>query len=218
MTVFQQEPEALHIPDWVRDLASFRRWAKSDEFPSRGWYAHLNGQLWVDLSMERAAHNKLKSKFVAVLTPLVEQAGSGHCFGDRMLLTNVAAGLSTEPDGMFVSYSALQDGRARLRRGGNGLEVEGSPDMVLEVVSPTSVEKDTQVLRELNWRAGVREYWLADPRGDDLAFDILKYGARGYSAVRKSGAWLKSSVFARSFRLTCRDDALGIPIYDLAVK
>jgi Uma2 family endonuclease len=218
MTVIQQEPEALHIPDWVRDLASFRKWAKSDEFPSRGWYGHLDGQLWVDLSKERAAHNKLKSKFVAVLTPLVEGTRSGHYFGERMLLTNVGAGLSTEPDGMFVSYSALHAGRARLRKGGHGIEIEGAPDIVLEVISPTSIEKDTRVLRDLYWRAGVREYWLADPRGDEPTLDILKHGAKGYAAARKSGGWVKSSVFGKSFRLTCRDDALGIPIYDLAAK
>jgi len=37
--------------------------------------------------METAAHNKLKSKFVVVLTPLVEEARSGDYYGDRMLLT-----------------------------------------------------------------------------------------------------------------------------------
>jgi hypothetical protein len=93
MTVIQQEQEALLlIPDWVRDLESFRQWAKSDEFPTRGWYAHLDGQLWVDPSMERAAHNRLKTKFSTVLAPLVEEARSGYFFGDRMLLTNEGPG------------------------------------------------------------------------------------------------------------------------------
>jgi hypothetical protein len=85
MTVIQQEHEAVRIPDWVCDLSSFRRWATSDAFPSRGWYAHLDGQLWVDPSMERAAHNLLKSEFVVVLTPLVRDARAGNYFGDRMV-------------------------------------------------------------------------------------------------------------------------------------
>ena len=125
--------------------------------------SHLNGQLWVDLSMETAAHNKLKSKFVAVLVPLVEEARTGEYFGDRMLLTILQAGLSTEPDGMFVSFAAQKQARAQLKQGDRSLEVTGSPEMVLEVVSQTSVQKDTVVLRELYWRAGIQEYWLVDP-------------------------------------------------------
>lgn len=57
--VIQQEQEAIEIPDWVRDLNSFRKWAKSDDFPQRGWYAHLNGKIWVDLSMEKLALRRL---------------------------------------------------------------------------------------------------------------------------------------------------------------
>jgi Uma2 family endonuclease len=214
----QQKQETLVIPDWVQDLESFRRWAKSDEYPSRGWHAHLNGQLWVDPSMEKAAHNKLKTKFAAVLTLLVEEGRAGDYFGDRMLLTNVAAELSTEPDGMFVSFASLKDGRATLDEGDDSLEVQGSPDMVLEVVSPTSVQKDTVILRDLYWRAGVREYWVADPRGKTLAFDILKQGPKGYAAVRKQAGWLKSELFAKSFRLSRRNDEAGMSIFKLEVR
>src|SRR5262249_7164574 len=85
--VIQQEQEAVRIPVWVSDLPSFRRWAKSDEFPQHGWYAYLNGELWVDPSMERLRHNRLKNKFAVVLTPLAErQPGLGLFLGDRMLL------------------------------------------------------------------------------------------------------------------------------------
>jgi Uma2 family endonuclease len=218
MTVIQQEKEALHIPDWVRDLESFRRWAKSEQYPSRGWYAHLNGQLWVDLSMERAAHNQLRTKFAVVLTLLTEEAATGRYFADRMLLTNADAGLSTEPDGTFVSFAALREGRATLENGDDSVEVVGSPEMVLEVISPTSVEKDTIVLRDLYWRAGIREYWLADPRGDEPAFEILKRGPKGFVPARKMACWIKSSVFGKSFRLTRREDHLGMSIFDLTVR
>ncbi|MFQ5929788.1 MAG: hypothetical protein ACE5MK_08810, partial [Acidobacteriota bacterium] len=48
---------------------------------------------------------------------------------------NVEADLSTEPDGLFVSFEAIQSGRVRLVEGaGEGyIELEGSPEMVLEV-------------------------------------------------------------------------------------
>src|SRR4051794_27430104 len=97
--LLQQEQRAVRIPDEVRDLASFRRWAKSDDFPEGGWYAYLNGNLWVDLSMERLAHNQVKGEVARVLSNLVIETKAGRYLHDRMLLSNVEAGLSTEPDG-----------------------------------------------------------------------------------------------------------------------
>ena len=90
--------------------------------------------------------------------------------------------------------------------------------MVLEVVSPTSRQKDTVVLRDLYWRAGVAEYWLVEPRRDDLAFDVLRHGPKGYLATRKQGGWLKSNVFGKSFRVTRDTDPRGDPVYTLAVR
>ena len=81
-----------------------------------------------------------------------------------------------------------------MAEGEDSLEAEGSPDMVLEVVSATSRRKDTVVLRELDWRAGVKEYWLAEPRRDDVTFDILRHAPKGYVATRKPGGWIKSTV------------------------
>ena len=212
------EVKEITVPAWVTDLSSFRRWAKSEDFPDRGWYAHLGGELWMDPAMERLGHNQAKGEIALVLGTLVKQTQAGRFISDRMLLTNLEAELSTEPDGMFLSYDALRTGRVRLEEGEDSLEVEGSPDMVLEVVSPTSRQKDTVKLRELYWRAGIKEYWLADPGPDDLSFDILKRGPKGYAATRKTAGWVKSAVFGKSFRLTRQPDALGYPAYTLAVR
>jgi hypothetical protein len=35
-TVIFDESAVLTIPAWVNDLASFRRWAETDEFPQEG--------------------------------------------------------------------------------------------------------------------------------------------------------------------------------------
>lgn len=94
--------------------------------------------------------------------------------------------------------------------------------MVLEVISPTSRHKDTVVLRDLYWRAGISEYWLADPGdrdGDELTLEILRHGAKGYVSVRRqAGGWLKSPLFGKSFRLTRHADELGLMAYALGVR
>ena len=216
--VIQHEQKAVRIPAWVSDLASFRRWAKSDDFPEHGWYAHLNGEIWVDPSMEKLAHNKIKTEVARVLATLAKDAGNGQFLSDRMLLTNRSAELSSEPDGMFVTYEAIRSGRCRLEQGDDSLEVEGSPELVLEVVSPSSRQKDTVVLRDLYWRAGVDEYWLVNATARALSFDVLRHGARGYTAARKQDGWVKSGLFGRSFRLTRQSDPLGEYVYLLTVR
>lgn len=191
----------VRIPGWVTNLTSFRRWARSPAFPDHGWIAHLGGELWVDLSMERAAHNQGKGAINATLTLLANQADLGNYFSDRMLLTNEEAGLSTEPDGMFVSHVSVANGAAILAEGDETLEVQGTPDMVLEVISDSSVEKDLDVLFELYWRAGISEYWIADVRGETPQFTIYRRGSTKYIAATKRGGWQRSQVFAKAFRL-----------------
>jgi len=128
--VIQQDSQNVRIPPWVLDHKSFRRWAVSDAFPDRGHYAFLNGEVWVDTSMERFAHNQLKTRLTAALTQLTAAADSGYFLNDRMMLTNDQAGLSTEPDGMFVSHQTIDSAKARLESGADSLEVIGTPDMV----------------------------------------------------------------------------------------
>lgn len=213
--VAQEQDEAVQIPEWVRDLSAFRRWAKSEDFPQQGQYAFLDGRIWADPSMEREGHNQVKTEITGVLHSLIKGLRIGRFYADGMGLVNVSAGLATEPDGMFVSYAALREERVRLARRENSLEVVGSPDMVLEVVSPTSVQKDTVLLRDLYWQAGIPEYWLIDPRRDDLVFDILRRGSKGYLPMRKSAGWMKSSVFGKSFRLNRENDVMGLASYSL---
>jgi Uma2 family endonuclease len=206
------------IPDWVVDLDSFRRWSRSDDFPESGWFSYLAGEVWADPSMETAGHNQAKWEVSLVLGGLVKAQTLGLFFPDRMRLVNVEADLSTEPDAMFISNKTLDAGTAQLEHGEVTLEVTGSPDMVLEVVSPSSVEKDTVILRQLYWNAGVREYWLVDPRGLELHFDILRRAEKGYVATRRHQGWLKSTVFGKSFRLTKQTDARGNPVFTLEAR
>jgi Uma2 family endonuclease len=213
----------VRIPSWaMSDLGSFCRWACSEDFPQRGQYSFLRGEIWADLSMEEFySHNQVKEVINRVLGGLVEGANSGRYLPDRMLLRHTAADLSTEPDGMFVSYDSLRNGQVRLLEGTSApgyYQVEGTPEMVLEIVSATSEQKDTVELRDLYWQAGIPEYWLVDARGTSPRFQILHRGAKRYAATRAHAGWTASAVFARAFRLTRQPDPLGHPRYVLSVQ
>jgi Uma2 family endonuclease len=210
----------VEIPDYVRDHESFRRWARSSECPEHLRVAFYDGDLWVDPDKEQLyVHNQVKYIVGVALAPLVESRGIYITEG--MLLSNVEAKFSTIPDGYFVSDDAFRQGRVRELPGKRGgfVELEGTPEMILEVVSDSSETKDLVDFPEKYWKAGVPEYWTIDVRTEDIVFHIWRRGPKGYVQARRlPGRWLKSEVFGRSFRLTQSQSARGRPTYTLEVK
>jgi Uma2 family endonuclease len=207
----------VDIPLWVIDLDSFRAWMDRVDFPDQGRIEYIKGRVWIDMSKEQIfTHVLVKTRISAVLSQLVQEDRMGLFLGDGVLLSNVDADIAVKPDAVFVSHAARQD-RVRLREGTKSgyVEMEGSPDMVLEVVSDSSVDKDTQQLRRDYWEAGICEYWLVDARKEPLVFDILRHTPKGYRTTPKKDGWMKSAVFGKSFRLTCRTSEYGDPEYTL---
>jgi Uma2 family endonuclease len=211
----------VRVPPAVVDLASFRAWAYSDDFPEPGRIDFLDGEIWVDLSMEQLyTHNQVKAEVTSILHPLVRDAGLGRFVTDGMRLTNPDANLSTDPDGLFVSYAAFDAGRVREmagRRPGGVIELEGTPDMVLEIVSDSSEQKDYERLPEQYRRAGIPELWRIDVRGA-LRFEVLRLTEQGYAPAQEADGWWRSAVFNRSFRLTQGTDQRGQPLFTLEVR
>ena len=115
---------------------------------------------------EFLTHNQVKAAYDYAIMSVVNPASLGRYVPDRMLLTNSGANLNAEPDGLFFTWDTLRSGRLRLveREGQGIMELEGTPDLVLEVVSKSSVRKDTVILRDLYYKAGIEEYWLVDAR------------------------------------------------------
>jgi Uma2 family endonuclease len=215
------EHEEFSIPEWVVDLASFRRWYQSDEFPEQGRIDYIQGTVWVDMTMVQVfSHVQAKSEFTAVLVGVVKDADLGLYLTDGLRLSNEGADLSAEPDGTFISNESMEDANIQLIEASQGgyAEIEGVPDMVLEIVSTSSVNKDTKRLFKTYWEAGIKEYWLVDVRGDRLSFSIFRHTPGGYVATRKRDGWLKSAVFGKSFRLGRREDRFGNPRYALEVR
>lgn len=209
------------IPCWVVDLESFRRWSLSDDFPETGRYAWIDGDVWVDLAMEQLfTHNQLKSQFYMVLGGVVERDDEGYFFTDGVRWSHPAADLSTEADGLYVSFESLESGKVKLIEGKTRgyIEIEGSADAALEVVSPSSVEKDVEVLPKVYHAAGVTEFFLVNALGDELEFNILRWTKRSYRRVAAKDGWMKSTVFNREFRLTVDDDRNGNPRVRLEVR
>lgn len=211
----------LHIPAGVVDIESFRQWTDTDEFPEEGNVWWLCGEVWADMSKEQIfSHLFVKQEFFRVLGNLARADCPGVVIPDGLLLTSLVADISGNPDATFITTSTLDSDRVHLVHGAASgyVEIEGTPDMVLEVVSDSSVAKDTIVLLDAYWKAGIPEYWLADARGDQLRFDIFRHAPKGYKRAPKKHGWMTSPVFGKSFRLTATTDKAGRPQFTLQVR
>jgi Uma2 family endonuclease len=209
------------IPEWVDDLDSFSAWRLSGAAPEQGEIAFLDTGIWVDLSMEEfLTHNQVKAAYDFAIMSVVQPAALGRYVPDRMLLRNAQANLSTEPDGLFFTWEVVQSGRLRLvEKPGQGMmELEGTPNLALEIVSKTSVEKDTVILRELYWKAAIAEYWLVDAREGKRSFQILRYTPEGYVDTQAADGWISSKVLGHQFQLQEKMDPLGHPQFVVAVR
>lgn len=219
-TVFGDSVD-VDIPSWVTDLASFCKWVDEPQFPENlpvGW---LQGKVWVDMSKEQGfSHNRVRTKITSVLDRLVEGKDLGVLFSEGMFLVNHVGDIAGNPDLLFVSHESLESGHASLIEGADGgvVEIHGTPDMVLEVVSRSSVTKDTRDLFDGYWQSGIQEYWLVDARRSPIVWDIWKYTADGYVTTRKRDGWVKSNVFDKSFRLIEVKDRSKLPDYRLETR
>jgi Uma2 family endonuclease len=221
MSVLVADAGTVTVPAWVTTLDAFLDWRQSDEVPEEARVCFFNGEPWVDLSMEELyTHAALKGEIAAVLHTIVRREKLGRVFPDGVLLVNRTADLAAEPDSIFVSEASFAAGRVEEveGKGGGEMALEGSPDVVVEVVSTSSVKKDYQILLEKYFLAGVAEYWLVDARGDGIEFTIYRRGSKKYSRARVQDGWVKSAAFGKAFRLVRGADPRGRAEFTLEVK
>ncbi len=196
-----QDGPVVHIPAWVVDNTSFLRWAESGEAPEQGRFGYFRGKLWIDFTVERVLHNLIKTEIASVVRHWAVARGLGQYYGDGLLVSCPEVELSSEPDGIFVKTQTAQTGEIWFKNGLESSVLYGVPDMVLEVVSHSSVRKDLKDLRQLYHEAGISEYWVVDSRKDEPTLQVLRHAESGYVSTPASGGWVRSSVIGAKLRL-----------------
>ena len=217
--------DQIEVPMDLRSLADFRRWATSEAFPERGRIDYIAGRIDVDTSPEDLlTHGTLKTELVIVLGVRIRSKGLGLIYTDSTRVSCSEADVSAEPDVVFVSESSLETGRMRMvpKAGGAAdryVELEGPPDLIVEIVSDASVRKDTERLPAAYYQAGVPEFWLIDGRGEDLVFHIHHRGKSQYEpAAPDSDGYQASTVLSRRYRLDRSRNAKGRIVFKLSEK
>ena len=153
---------------------------------------------WVDGEVELMSpvsnvHQRIGNFLFRVITEFVEQQELGEVFQleFQMKLTDEKRG--REPAIFFVPKARLTQLRSSY--------FDGPGDLVVEIISPESVERDRVKKFGEYEQAGVREYWLIDPIAREAKFFRLdekgRYQAAPsdaeglYHSAVLEGLWLK---------------------------
>lgn len=92
-----------------------------------------------------------------------------------------------QPDLLFVS-------REREHLLSSGENVQGAPDLVIEILSPATADRDRGYKRELYGRCGVREYWLVDPIAETVTVHRQRAGVLAVDSTVSHEQTLRSAL------------------------
>ena len=159
-----------------------RRWTYPEfaRLPSDGGSRHevIDGDLVVTPA-PALRHQRIVTRLVGVLLEAVER-GLGEVFAGPVDVL-FAEGDYLEPDLVFVRKA-----RADIlsERG-----VEGAPDLVIEVASPSTADRDRGIKLQRYRHYGVPEYWVVDP--DATTIERWRFESSGEPEVFGLGAELR---------------------------
>lgn len=94
-----------------------------------------------------------------------------------------------QPDLLFVSKE-----REHLLSGGDN--VRGAPDLVIEILSPATADRDRGYKRALYAKHGVAEYGLVDPAAETVWIHRLRSGSLEVAHTFGRGQTLHSPLLA----------------------
>jgi Uma2 family endonuclease len=131
-------------------------------------------------------HQRVSRNLVAILLHFVEETGAAE-----LLYAPVDVVLSdtdiVQPDLLLVHKD-----RAHLV---TDKDVSGAPDLVCEIVSPSTRKTDYLTKRKLYQKYGVREYWIADPEIGRIEVFTLTEGRLEKTGEHHAGDTLVSTAF-----------------------
>ena len=129
-------------------------------------YEILDGKL-ILLDSPSRDHQSVRIHLLFDMYAFVKENDLGwvYCAPFDVLFTDTDV---VQPDIMFVSRD-----REHILTPAN---VQGAPDLIVEILSPSSSTRDWRAKRELYAAHGVREYWIVDPANRIVSVLLLRDG------------------------------------------
>lgn len=147
-------------------------------------YELINGEL-IAVSAPDRDHQGILLTLAVLAANFLERASLGRLYvaprGVYLTGTDIV-----QPDLLFISSGRLDIDTVSY--------VRGAPDLVIEIRSPSTANRDWTVKRELYAMHGVREYWVVDPEARTVTVMVLEGGSLDVANVFGKGDTLVSSV------------------------
>jgi Uma2 family endonuclease len=147
----------------------------------------IDGEL-VEVEVPTFVHEHIVARIVTALTVWGD---AGH--GGAAVASGYKVRIS-ERRGVMPDVQFYREGNTSARTQDAGL-VEGRPDLVVEIVSPSSQRYDR--VTKLRWYAqrGVPEYWLIDPQARTVERLVLRDGSYVITASLAEDEALRPETF-----------------------
>ena len=142
-------------------------WQDVQQLPDDGnRYEAIAGELYVTPAPS-LRHQRISMRLTLLLHSLLVEPGHGELFFAPVGVEFPTTQEGVQPDLVFVSH----------RRGGILADawIRGAPDLVVEILSPTTAHRDRGVKQKLYERQGVEQYWIVDPEAS--AVEVWTFGA-----------------------------------------
>ena len=149
------------------------------------YYELLEGEM-IKKSAPAPIHQRILRKLLVAINSFVENnnAGEVFCAPIDVLLDKYNL---LQPDLVFISNAQ----KSILTSSG----INDAPDLVIEIVSPCSIVRDSVEKKRIYQRSGVKEYWLVYPLYEEIEVFVLKDNLYDiFSAATKTEGKLQSSV------------------------
>ncbi len=133
-------------------------------------YQIIGGELYV-VPAPVPYHQKISRNIEFILFAFVKERDLGEVFNapcDVILSEEDVV----QPDILFISKE-----REHIIGEKN---IQGAPDLIIEILSPRTMEIDRKLKVKLYERYGVKEYWLVEPERKEV--EVLVLGEDGYTS------------------------------------
>jgi Uma2 family endonuclease len=166
MSIISNQPElgdrpdgAVYLPKRMSE-AEFVEWCDDET-----WAEWVDGQVIV-MSPVNYEHAKLTSFLIHLFRAFVDENDLGDIITEPFQIRFPKLRRRRSPDLIFISKNRIPEL--------NESHFDGAPDLVIEIVSWESQNRDRRDKFSEYQSAGVREYWIVDPVSKTVEAHVLK--------------------------------------------
>ncbi|NPV78710.1 MAG: Uma2 family endonuclease [Firmicutes bacterium] len=141
--------------------------------PSGERYELVEGDLRKMTPAPSVFHQKVSGRIEKALRHWVENRDLGEVY-DAPIDVVLSEHNVVQPDILYVSLERLGIIKEAY--------IQGAPDLVVEILSPSTAELDRVTKRRIYGRYGVREFWIVDPDGHSI--EVAAHNGRELATVQ----------------------------------